>query len=162
MTATYERQTPKRIFLHWTAGNYTQVFSDYHTSITAPRSLRHLGKRVAKLVRTHPYDKALHHHTYKANTNAVAISTCSNAPGCPPLPDQVELMCKEVAYLSIDFGIPIDTYHCQTHAESALEIGYYPERIDYDGRGDELRSKARWYKDKILRAGYKPGGKRPV
>jgi len=150
MTAHIEKQIPQRLYLHWTGvGNYRQLFTDYHCSVQ-----NWLG--VARVVHVHPYTKALHHHTYKRNTNAVAISCCGGVEGYPITRGQVEKMCEEAAKVCIKYHIPPDSYHVKTHAESAQEVGYYPERVDFDGQGDTLRGKIRWYIQKLTSGGFDP------
>ena len=108
MTATYETQVPLKVYLHWSAGAYTTVFPDYHTNIKARRSLIKPWTRVAEVVRVHPYDRRLYHHTAYRNKDAVAISCCGAGNGYPILPQQIEVMCAEAARVCKQYNIPVD------------------------------------------------------
>ncbi len=157
MTAHYEAQIPRRLFLHWTGvDSYSATFTDYHTCITVRRSWFKPWTWVAELKRMHPYLKALHHHTYRANRDAVALSCCGAGPHTPIRKEQVEVMCLEAARICHRYNIPVDSDHVQTHAESAISFSYYPERTDFDKRGDELRTKIRYYLGKIKSGELKP------
>ena len=157
MTAHYVEQTPKTLYLHWTGvDSYSRTFTDYHTCITVRRSWFKPWTWVAEVKRMHPYDKALHHHTYRRNTDAVAISCCGAGRNTPIRKEQVEVMALEAARACIRYNIPLDSDHIQTHAESARILKYWPERVDFDGRGDELRAKIQYYANKIKTGELKP------
>lgn len=141
MTIHIETQQPDHLYLHWSGDDsYRQVFSAYHCNIQALWPLP-----LARVVHTNAYDTLLHRHTANRNTNGVAISCCGGTSRYPITKYQVEAMCLEGARVCVRFNIPVDKEHVATHCEVAIIDGYYPERIDFEGRGDELRTKLRWY-----------------
>lgn len=150
-------QIPRKLFLHWSAGNWTTAYPHYHTSVTYECNWLTLWKRKAVLRLKTPYTTYLSHHTSGRNTNAVGLAVAGAGYGYPVMPVQVEMLCKEAARVAIEYDIPIDKEHCMTHAEAAILDKYYPERTDFDKRGDELRAKMVWYKDNLLKRGYKKG-----
>lgn len=162
--------TPK-IYLHWSAGHYNQVFDDYHINIKGN------GDIVAS---TDDLSETLA-HTYHRNTGAIGISlACGYGANTedlgdePPTEQQIENMAYTVAVLCYVLDIPIDKMHVMTHGEAAdNEDGRCPhepygprttcERWDLeylgteespsfnpwadDGSrgGDVIRGKANWY-----------------
>lgn len=162
--------TPK-IYLHWSAGHYNQVFDDYHINIKGN------GDIVAS---TDDLSETLA-HTYHRNTGAIGISlACGYGANTedlgdePPTEQQIENMAYTVAVLCYVLDIPIDKEHVMTHGEAAdNEDGRCPhepygprttcERWDLeylgteespsfnpwaeDGSrgGDVIRGKANWY-----------------
>ena len=149
MTATYETQVPLKVYLHWSAGAYTTVFPDYHTNIKARRSLIKPWTRVAEVVRVHPYDRRLYHHTAYRNKDAVAISCCGAGNGYPILPQQIEVMCAEAARVCKQYNIPVDDQHIFTHGRAARIDNYFPERVDFDGKDEEFMGKIRYYLNRL-------------
>ena len=150
------------VYLHWTAGHYGQVYSDYHISID--------------------YDGRIYYpdncddfnqyrtHTWHRNTNAIGIAllgcydatTGGNGWDCdlgsePITTAQIEA-CSAVIATICKYG-DIDVNDCLTHCECAEIDGYGPSTTcerwdlwflpDYDGvmrpGGAVLRGKARWY-----------------
>jgi len=84
---------PATIYLHWAATPYTWVRSGlYHTIISGD----------GRLNRLHAYSVDLPAHTYRRNSNSVALS-CACMGGrpdpwtMPPTEAQLEAMCREVA-----------------------------------------------------------------
>ena len=160
-----------RIYLHWSAGHYNQVFDDYHINIKGN------GDIVAS---TDDLSETLA-HTYHRNTGAIGISlACGYGANTedlgdePPTEQQIENMAYTVAVLCYVLDIPIDKEHVMTHGEAAdNEDGRCPhepygprttcERWDLeylgteespsfnpwaeDGSrgGDVIRGKANWY-----------------
>ena len=145
---------PVRIYLHWSAGHYSQAFSDYHINIDYDGSMYTDAPSLATVLE----------HTWHENTGAIGLGTmcCAFATTQdfgqePPTAIQIETLCKVVAILAQEIDIPIDYQHVQTHAESANENFYGPntvwERWDYwywpgvnPGEGGNiLRGKANYY-----------------
>ena len=162
--------TPK-IYLHWSAGHYNQVFDDYHINIKGN------GDIVAS---TDDLSETLA-HTYHRNTGAIGISLAcgyganTEELGAEPRPDhQIGNLAYTVAALCYVLDIPIDKEHVMTHGEAVdNEDGRCPhepygprttcERWDLeylgteespsfnpwaeDGSrgGDVIRGKANWY-----------------
>lgn len=147
-----------RIFLHWTAGHYEQMFGDYHYNITGDGLIY---CPVDSLTQTLA-------HTWRQNSGAVGVALCCCYDGnthClgpePPTEIQVETMAQVVAALCLGLGLPPTGGHVRTHAEQADMDGYGPattcERWDLwylgDGQtpgsgGEILRGKAAWYMEK--------------
>ena len=162
--------TPK-IYLHWSAGHYNQVFDDYHINIKGN------GDIVAS---TDDLSETLA-HTYHRNTGAIGISlACGYGANTedlgdePPTEQQIENMAYTVAVLCYVLDIPIDKMHVMTHGEAAdneddrcphepygprttcerwdLEYlgtkespSFNPWAEDGSRGGDVIRGKANWY-----------------
>ena len=164
-------RTPK-IYLHWTAGRYGQLFEDYHINIDADGAVYMSTEEFAELLA----------HTWLRNSGAIGITlacglgaTTDDLGAFPPTEMQIEVMAALVAEVAEAICIPIDRYHILTHGEAAdNEDGIYPhapygpksscERWDLEylgthespsfapwsvGRrgGDILRGKAVWYQN---------------
>lgn len=158
-----------KIYLHWTAGRYTQTFEDYHINISGTGAI---------FVSTNDFTQALA-HTWRRNTGAIGITLCCAydaepdnfglpTGNFPPTTEQVEVMAKVIAVLTKNLNLEISLNTVMTHAEAAdnldgIHVGeaYGPlttcERWDlwklkdYDGQvksgGDVLRGKAVWYQE---------------
>ena len=159
-----------KLYLHWTAGRYGQLFDDYHISIDADGAVYIATENFAEMLA----------HTWRRNSGAIGITlacahgaTTDDLGDFPPTQMQIEVMAATVAEIAEAICIPIDRYHVLTHGEAAdNEDGIYPhapygpkhgcERWDleylgtaesplYDpwtvGKrgGDILRGKAIWY-----------------
>ncbi len=154
------------IYLHWSATPYSWVRSGaYHTIVAGDGHLHRL----------HSYTIDLNAHTWRRNSNAVAIS-CACMGGVPdpwtipPTDAQIEAMCREAAAVARSWGWSADDITIQrvmTHAEAAsnrdgriLHDNYGPvawggsgERWDFmqlrkggpDDGGAVLRQKIRAY-----------------
>lgn len=161
-----------RIYLHWSAGHYSQKFEDYHINITADGKIR---------VTTDDLSEVLA-HTWHRNSGAVGMSLCcacgatTNDLGDePPTAQQIEAMAQAIRAVADGLWLTIDKRYVLTHGEAAdNEDGWYAhdpygpkttvERWDLeylgtaespkynpwatDGTrgGDVLRGKALWYK----------------
>jgi hypothetical protein len=96
------------IYLHWSATPYTWVRSGlYHTIVAGDGHLHRL----------HSYTIDLNAHTWRRNSNAVAIS-CACMRGrpdpwtMPPTEAQIEAMCREVAGLAaVALGAAVLAHH---------------------------------------------------
>lgn len=148
-----------RIFLHWTAGHYGQLFPDYHINIDADGTIMVSTDNLAEVKP----------HTWRNNSAAVAVSLCCCVGAVvyadgnidygpePPTDVQIDTMAQVVAALCLGMGLPCDYDHVRTHAEQADIDEYGPaynfERWDLwglpsapTGQGGELiRGKAQWY-----------------
>lgn len=146
-----------RIYLHWTAGRYDQIFADYHINIVGDGN-------ICISTRDFTIKKA---HTWRRNSRAIGICLCcayhattNNMGDYPPTTKQIESMSKVVATLSEALNLPISAETVMTHAEAADLDDYGPsttcERWDLwflsdsaDGQikngGDVIREKAIWY-----------------
>lgn len=162
-----------KIYLHWTAGHYGQMYTDeYHLSIDQDGSIYN----------EHDLDEVLS-HTWKRNTGAVGITLACAAGATtrdlgdePPTQAQIETMAQVIWLVADALWLSINKEHVATHGEAAdNETGDYcheeygpkstVERWDLeflgtedspeynpwaeDGTrgGDVLRGKALWYKN---------------
>ena len=157
---------PATIYLHWAATPYSWVRSGlYHTIISGD----------GRLQRLHAYDSDLPAHTWRRNSNAVALS-CACMGGrpdpwtIPPTEVQLEAMCREAAQVARNWGwtqADITVQRVMTHAEAAanrdgrwMHENYGPviwggsgERWDFlqlsrngpPTGGDELRERIRHF-----------------
>lgn len=146
-----------RIFLHWSAGHYGQIFDDYHFCIDKDGEIYvSVDDLTTKLA-----------HTWHQNTGSIAISLlcCVDANTVsfgnePPTISQIETMAQAITVLCGGLQIPIDYDHVRTHAEQADIDDYGPattcERWDLwmvkenqtrGSGGEVLRGKAIWYKE---------------
>ena len=157
----------ENVFLHWTAGHYHHIYSDYHLNIDAD------GRIYA------PYDHLdflkKRNHTWTRNTGSVGIALCccdgavandglnADLGSEPPTENQIEAMAVVVAILCKYAGVDIKNVY--THCEIAYIDGYGPYSgdpetrwdlwylTDYDGKlrggGEVIRGKAQWYMNQI-------------
>lgn len=149
-----------RIYLHWTAGHYGQIYDDYHISVD------HDGKIYCPDNNT---NLTIHRdHTYRRNYRSIAITACGCYDACsepynmgsePVTQAQIETIAVLIATICKNANVSIDSVY--THCEIAKIDGYGPYSgdpetrwdlwflPDYDGKyrpgGDVLRGKAVWY-----------------
>lgn len=155
-----------KIYIHWTAGTYNQVFGDYHFCIqgdgTIIQTTNNLSERLA--------------HTWRRNSNAIGIALCCaydamiwadgrfDLGSMPPTQAQIETCAKLVDFLCESLNIDISIDNIMTHSEIADIDGYGPAYIgtskfekwdlwklqDFDNQwksgGDVIRGKALWYR----------------
>lgn len=108
---------PVKIYAHWTAGHYGQLFGDYHISIdedgTIYVSVDDLSTKLD--------------HTYRRNSGALGIALCC-AYGAdstedlgpePPTDTQIDVLARAIAVLASSLTLSIDIQHVMTHAEAA-------------------------------------------
>ena len=119
-----------KIYLHWTAGRYSQFWDDYHVQIDED------GKLYM------PPDVTLDDDslpaTYRRNTGSVAITllccvgaTTEDLGEMPPTEAQIESMAQAIVAISDGLWLTIDKNHVLTHGECAdNEDGIYPHE-DY-------------------------------
>lgn len=163
--AAQSKDCINKIYLHWTAGNYHQFFTDYHLLIdedgTVIATTDDLTQRKA--------------HTYMRNSNAVGIAMCCcvdarcwadgtvDFGSVPPTAAQIDSMAQVVAVLCEELGLAVNDNNILTHCEAAELDGYGPsttcERWDLwklpnvpgDGEimpgGDVIRGKAIWWEN---------------
>lgn len=120
-----------KLYMHWTAGGWWQVFPDYHINIDADGEV---------YVSTENFAEVLS-HTYCRNTGSIGITLCCCADAdtnslnsYPPTAKQIESMAKVVCVLADALDLTIDKARVMTHGEAAdnedgLDL-YYP---DYNG-----------------------------
>lgn len=144
-----------RIYLHWTAGNYGQAYSEYHLNIDQDGQVYQTCQSLL----------AVKGHTYGRNKRSIGIALCCGAEAVcqrdgriyfgnqPPTPVQIEKMAQVVAVLAHALGLAISFSTVTTHAEAAFMDGYGPGSGDSDIRWDL------WYiPDRPLTTNLRPGG----
>lgn len=104
-----------QIILHWTAGRYRQIFTDYHISIDNSGIL-HKTNNLDYLVSAT--------YLHNSGTIAVALNCClgatpKNLGDYPPTRYQIETMSRLIAIFADVMGVEIDKYHVLTHGEVA-------------------------------------------
>jgi hypothetical protein len=130
----------RTIWLHWTGGDYATVFPSYHFCLSGADDVvvyqTHDLRANMRDVRAAP-DEPYAAHTAGRNAWAIGVAICSMAGATPnhfgatPLTEpQVGALCTVAARLAHAYGIA--TAAIRTHAEGALEDGYF-------GDGDEQR-----------------------
>ena len=109
-------QRDVKIYLHWTAGRYGQMYNDYHINIDRDGSL---------WASTDDFVETLS-HSWHRNTGSIGVTLCccyqaaSNALGpYPPTAAQIEAMAQVVAVLARALWLTIDREHVLTHGEAA-------------------------------------------
>ena len=118
-----------KVYLHWTAGRYGQMYNDYHINIDRDGSL---------WASTDDFAATLS-HTWHRNTGSIGVTLCccyqaaSNALGpYPPTAAQIEAMAQVVAVLAKALWLTIDRDRIMTHAEAADNMdGLLPEGDEY-------------------------------
>lgn len=153
----------KRIYLHWSAGHYHQVYEDYHLSIDEDGSVYAPDNDLN-------FNK-LRYHTWHRNTGSIGISVCGcyganalegwncNLGDEGVTNKQIETMAFVVAVICKYANVPI--YDVLTHCEIAMYDGYGPGSGDSETRwdlwylrdtdgkmkpgGQVIRGKALWY-----------------
>ena len=130
-----EQADLRYVFLHWTAGDYEETFPAYHFCVT-------LRNGAPAVVATHepaanardlratedPYAA----HVAGRNSHALGVAICGMRDATPhdfgayPLRDDlVDVACAHVAKLCAAYRIALDADHVRTHAEAALDDGYF-------------------------------------
>lgn len=161
----------KRIILHWTAGTYQPNnidFEHYHYLVDDKGNVHNGKHKVEDNENCNDGNYAA--HTGGGNTGSIGISLCGMAGfssrqniGKYPLTKvQCERCFKLIAQLSKKYNISINPQTVMTHYEFGLkhrntsscgkiDIIYLPPYPDVDQAkvGDFIRSKARWYLDKV-------------
>jgi hypothetical protein len=119
------------VYLHWTAG-------DYATRDAADRPVLHATHDLRQnMCDVRRGDGAYAAHTAGRNSYAIGVAICGMARATPsdfgayPLrDDQIDLACATVAELCRAYRIGIDAGRVRTHAEAALEDGYFGDGPD--------------------------------
>lgn len=153
----YDRDV--NVYSHWTAGDYDQVFDDYHLCIDGRGGLHY----------TRPLSEAPA-ATWHRNSGSIAIALCCAqgamayaGGGCklgnyPPTDEQINCLAQVLAVISKTLDIPITPSRMMTHCEAAELDGYGPsttcerwdlavlrESGDWMEGGNELRGDALYY-----------------
>lgn len=165
-----------KIYLHWTAGRYGQMYDDYHLNIDQDGSI---------WASTDDFTETLS-HTWHRNTASIGITLCCGYGATTedlgeyrPTVAQIDSMAQVIAVLAPALWLTIDSDRVMTHGEAADNIdGLLPEGDEYgpnsgcerwdlqflgtddspewitdynDPRtgGNVIRGKANWYKNKF-------------
>lgn len=180
--AAAQYQIQPKVFLHWTAGRYTQDFGDYHICIQGPTVNDRTGEVISYDtdgqidVMCNDFTKKLS-HTWCRNTGSVGIAldccygaSTVNLGDYAPTAKQIETMAQVVAAVCKGLNIPIDNWHVMTHGEAAANEDGYTSHLRYatwcDDYGD---GDTRWdleflgdgespVYDPFREQGYKRGG----
>jgi hypothetical protein len=118
-----------KIYLHWTAGRYGQMYDDYHINIDQDGSL---------WVSTDDFSETLA-HTWHRNSGSIGVTLCccyqagtADLGKYPPTAKQIEAMAQVVAVLAKALWLTIDRDRVLTHAEAADNIdGLLPVGDEY-------------------------------
>lgn len=121
-----------KIYLHWTAGRYDALFSDYHVCISQDDDGAHINLMCEDLSNVLA-------HTWRRNSGAIGLTLCcaldatpDDLGDYPPTPEQIEIMAQCIAIIADTLHIPIDRYHVLTHGEAADNMdGLLPEGDEY-------------------------------
>jgi hypothetical protein len=131
------------VYIHWTAGDYTETFAAYHFCVgydgracfVVPTHDLRDNMRDVRLHPGQPYAA----HTAGRNSHAIGVAVCGMRGAVPHdfgafalRPDALALLCATVAKACRFYGIAIDAEHVRTHAEAAVDDGYF-------GCGDDER-----------------------
>ena len=124
--------TLKRIIMHWTAGTHRPNRVDlaaYHFVIDGDGSV-HAGDLPPEANLSTDGDYAAHTRMLNTGSIGVAVAAMHGAQERPfdwgPYPiteAQVEAMCRKVATLADQYGIPVDPKTVLTHAEVQDTLG---------------------------------------
>jgi hypothetical protein len=123
------------VYLHWTAGDDATSFDAYHFCVA-----RRMG--VWEAVNTHDlranmrdvsaFEGPYAAHTAGRNSFAIGIAVCGMRDARPddfgdfPLCEAaVDATCELTARLCAAYAIPVDAAHVRTHAEAAVQDGYF-------------------------------------
>jgi hypothetical protein len=164
----------ERVYLHWSGFDYQAVYDAYHYCIAQTldgdivvvqtNDLRANMRNVYEQPEL-PYAA----HTYKRNSYSAGLSIMGMQGARPedfgqyPLTEAlIGALCAVAARIVSPYAIPLDAQHVMTHAEAAIEDGYFgtsdeerwdiarlrPESrplVPQDARdaGDELRRRIR-------------------
>jgi hypothetical protein len=133
--------TLERIYLHWTAGDYHTVYPAYHYCIALDDegesivcATRDLRSNMREVRDGGPLYAA---HVAGRNSFAAGVAVAGMLGATPqafgeyPLrDDMLEALCRVARALADAFAIPVDAAHVATHAEAAVEDGYFGAGAD--------------------------------
>ena len=123
----------RSISLHWTAHDYEAVFPAYHFCLRGVSEIMvvqtHDLRANMRDLRSDP-SRPYAAHTLGRNSWSIGLAVCGMADALPsdfgPYPlvaAQIDALCVVARTLADAYGIAIDAI--RTHAEAALEDGYY-------------------------------------
>lgn len=136
----------RSIWLHWTAGDYATVYPAYHFCLSGAHDVRvHATHDLRENMRDVREDPALPYAAHIRGRNSWSIglavaamrdATPSHFGAFPVTQPQLDGLCVVAARLAGAYGI--DVAAIRTHAEAALEDGYFGANSD-DVRWDIAR-----------------------
>ena len=113
--ANRQGREPK-IYLHWTAGKYDTVFSEYHINITGDGKIHVTTDNLA----------VIKNHTWRRNAGSVGIALCCCYGGgsdtlgkFPPTAKQIECIAQVIDRIATALWLTIDKCRVMTHGEAA-------------------------------------------
>jgi hypothetical protein len=120
-----------KVYLHWSAGHYSQFFSDYHLLIDSDGSLY---VTVSDLSTYLPA-------TYMRNSGSIALAalcayaahSCDNLGAEPPTKAQIECIAQVMALCAQELGLSMDINHFLTHSEAGDNLD--GENPGYESNG---------------------------
>lgn len=125
------------VYLHWTAGDYATTFAAYHYCIALAANGRaivaatHDPRDNMRDVRADP-QRPYAAHTRGRNSFALGIAICAMRDATPahfgnfPITEPLlERCCAFVARACAFYAIPVAPDRVRTHAEAAVEDGYF-------------------------------------
>lgn len=129
-----------KVYLHWSAGHYDNIFDDYHINI---------GEN-GELYMTGDFDE-VKAHTWRRNSGAIGVSLCACAYANteylgdePPTEAQIEAMAQVIAVLAEALDIPVDIRYVLTHGEAADNADGYDGAYGEDDMYGPLTTCERW------------------
>lgn len=123
-----------KIYVHWTAGRYNQLFDDYHINITGD----------GRVYITNDLTETKN-ATFMRNTGSIAIGLCcaldaqnsDDLGDYPPTDAQMNAVAQVVCVLADALDLTIDRERVMTHAEVAKNLDDMHTHSDYGpGSGD--------------------------
>ncbi|MDQ2866318.1 MAG: hypothetical protein M3R51_08835 [Candidatus Eremiobacteraeota bacterium] len=127
------------VYMHWSGGDYASVFAAYHFCIVRSGSgvsvaqTRDLRANMRDISGTDDYAA----HTYGRNSFAAGIAIMGMRAAAPddfglfPLTcELIEGLARVGGALVRAYRIPTDAQHVLTHAEAAIEDGYFGAEDD--------------------------------
>jgi len=124
------------IYLHWTGGDYRTTYDAYHFCVAlgaGDRPTVHATHDLRANMRdVRGASSGYAAHTAGRNSFSIGLAVCGMGDATPhdfgdyPLRDDlVALACRTAGRLCAVYAIPIDARYVRTHAEAALEDGYF-------------------------------------
>ena len=117
-----------KVYLHWSAGRYDQIFSDYHINITGDGGI---------YATTNDFSEVLA-HTWKRNTGSFGISlscaygaTTNSLGPYAPNPLQIDFMAQVGCIVADAWDLTIDIKRVMTHGEAADNEDGLPIHEEY-------------------------------
>ena len=105
-----------KLYLHWTAARYDQLFTDYHINITGDGTIYAMTLDFSEVLA----------HTWRRNSGSIGIALCcaynsssKNLGSYPPTEIQIEAISQVGTILADALDLTIDKKRILTHGEAA-------------------------------------------